>query len=642
MRKFSDSDSHILYKLVEDITGTSQKGHYKKEIIQNSVIMRMNEIKIKDFSLYLKKIKSDSDEYNVFVNLITIHTTSWFREMPHYDDLEKRLEVLYKSGTKKVRLLSLACSTGQEVYSAALVLEKFRQKSKDFDYEILGTDLDQVSLKHAQRCVYKKDEMVGIPKAYHSLVLVGFQKNEGYFTLDSEIRKRVKFESHNLKEAYQNLQQNSFDFVFLRNVLIYFDVKDALLIVENCKNLLNSNGLLFLGHSEFPSIIPDCFARYSSSSLKKKDTSKKSLATVATKTVVSHTKVNTNKRKLLVIDDFSVIRAAIKSALSDGNFSIDEASSAEQASELLKNKQYDLITLDINMPGETGTDWLRRQRTNGLKTPIVIISSTESKEAEQVFGALSEGAQDYISKEVLYKNRSEFVATINALIYSDQNRSMSKQSRPSMSLSRTVEPEMKYSPEVIVIGSSTGGPDALWNLLKDIKGNVAPIVIVQHISHQFSEHFATTLKRVSGLEVRGNIDGEYLKRNHIYVARGDYHLVIKSSDRGLYLVHDQSAVTNGFRPSVDILFNSVAQLNEPVQAIILTGMGADGAWGMKQIHRQAHSHTIAQSEESCIVFGMPKEAIEMGGVHFVGDILDIRKQIENAAQLPRLDKKKAS
>ena len=358
--------------------------------------------------------------------------------------------------------------------------------------------------------------------------------------------------------------------------------------------------------------------------------------------MVSHAKPNTNKRKLLVIDDFSVIRAAIKSALSDGNFAIDEASSAEQATELLKDKQYDLITLDINMPGETGTDWLKRQRAQGLKTPIVIISSTESKEAEQVFGALSEGAQDYISKEVLYKNRSEFVATINALIYSDQNRSISKQNRSNTSLARTSQPEMKYSPEVIVIGSSTGGPDALWNLLKNLKGDFAPIVIVQHISHQFSEHFATTLKRVSGLEVRGNVDGEYLKRNHIYVARGDYHLVVKSSDRGLYIVHDQSAVTNGFRPSVDILFNSVAQIVEPVQAIILTGMGADGAWGMKQIHRRANSHTIAQSEESCIVFGMPKEAIEMGGVHFVGDILDIRKQIENASQLPRIDKKKAS
>jgi len=642
MIKFTESDSQILYKLVEDITGTSQKGHYKKEIIQNSVIMRMNEIKMNDFSLYLKKIKSDGDEYRVFVNLITIHTTSWFREKPHYDDLEKRIDELYKIGNKKIRLLSLACSTGQEVYSAALILEKFRQKFKDFDYEVLGTDIDQVSLKFAQRCIYKKDEMVGIPPLYQPFVLVGFQKNEGYFTLDNEIRKRVKFEPQNLKEASQNLRQNFFDFIFLRNVLIYFDVKDALQIVENCTKLLNMNGLLFLGHSEFPTVIPDCFNRYSSSTLKKKDESKRAVGTVTTKTVVSHTKPNMNKRKLLIIDDFSVIRAAIKSALSDGHFAIDEASSAEQASELLKERQYDLITLDINMPGETGTDWLRRQRAQGLKTPIVIISSTESKEAEQVFGALSEGAQDYISKEMLYKNRSEFVATINALIYSDQNRSISKQNRSHGNTLKSSQLEMKFSPEVIVVGSSTGGPDALWNLLKDLKGDFAPIVIVQHISHQFSEHFATTLKRVSGLEVRGSVDGEYLKRNHIYVARGDYHLVVKSSDRGLYLAHDQSAVTNGFRPSVDVLFNSVAQITEPVQAIILTGMGADGAWGMKQIHRRANSHTIAQSEESCIVFGMPKEAIEMGGVHFVGDVLDIRKQIEIASQLPRLDKKKAS
>ena len=642
MKRFTDADSQILYKLVEDITGTSQKGHYKKEIIQSSIQMRMSELKIKDFTLYLKKIKTDAEEYKLFVNLITIHTTSWFREKPHYDDLEKRILELYNQNIKKIKLLSLACSTGQEAYSSALILESFRQKKSDFDYEILGVDLDQVSLQFAQRCVYRKDELDSIPQKYRSLVLMGFQKNEGFFTLDSEIRKRVKFAAHNLKDCVNHLDNSSFDFIFLRNVLIYFDVQEAFKIIENCAALLNNHGLLFLGHSEFPTVLPDTLSRYSSSSLKKKIEVKQNKTLKVNKVTISHSQSNLNKRKLLIIDDFSVIRSAIKSALSDSQFIIDEAASAEKASDLLKDKQYDLITLDINMPGESGTEWLRRQRANGLKTPIVIISSTEAKEAELVFGALSEGAQDYISKEILYKNKLEFIATINALIYSDQNRLASKSIQRNSSHVVNINPEMKFGPEVIVIGSSTGGPDALWNLLKNLKGDFAPIVIVQHISHQFSEHFATTLKRVSGLEVRGDVDGEYLKRNHIYVARGDYHLTIKSADRGLYISHDNTAMTNGFRPSVDVLFNSVAQLTEPAQAIILTGMGADGAWGMKQIYKRPYTQTIAQSEESCIVYGMPKEAIEMGGVHFVGDILDIRKQIENLAKLPRLKKKKAS
>jgi len=642
--KLNNTELNILYKLVEDITGTSQEGSKKKEIIQNSIVLRMNTLKIIDFFQYLKILKTNQNEYDYFVHLITIHTTSWFRELPHYVEMEKRIIDLFQKGQRHFRVLSLACSTGQEVYSSGLMMELLCKKYPQMSYEIIGSDIDSVSLEIASKCIYKNDDLSQIPKKYHQFILLGFDKNNGFFTLENNLRNKISFKKINLKELHLNLQNQKFDFIFLRNVLIYFDFTDALKLLSNSAQLLSDQGLLMLGHSEFPNEIPVELIRHNSSCLRKnlKINSKMNMQPNQnqnnSKLSLSETGAPT-RRRLLLIEDFKVIRASIISALTDCNFIIDEASSAEEASVMLEQRSYDLITLDINLPGESGTQWLRRQRAHGLKTPIVIISSTEAKEAALVFGALSDGAQDYISKEVLYKNRGEFVTMINTLIYSDKKE---RKSLPIINKNKIVmQSEMnKIIPEVIVIGASTGGPDALWKLLKNLGSNTPPIIIVQHISVQFAEHFAVTLKRVAGVEVSGHIDGEILKRNHIYVARGDYHLTVKSSEKGLYICHDQSAIVNGFRPSVDVLFDSIAQLKEPAMAILLTGMGADGALGMKRIHTRPNTYTIAQTEESCIVFGMPKEAIEMGAVNFVGDLTEIRKQIEASANQVTVHKNK--
>jgi chemotaxis methyl-accepting protein methylase/CheY-like chemotaxis protein len=461
MFKMTDSDLIILYKLVEEITGTSQQGQKKKEIIQNSLTSRLETLKINDFSQYLKKIKHESQEYAIFVNLITIHTTSWFREMPHFNDLENRVESLYKGGQKHFRIISLACSTGQEVYSTALLMQSLSERLPQLSFEIVGTDIDPLSIAIGQRCIYKNEELSQIPKKFQSQILMGFNKNQGFFTLEASLRKKVSFRNLNLKDGFDHLFGEKFDFIFLRNVLIYFDLHEALKIVSHCAEILTDQGLLLLGHSEFPVDIPSQLTRFSPSCLKKnlKFTSSQKISKISeikkTNTASSiPDNRSSGKRRLLLIDDFTVIRASIKSALADCNFLIDEAASAEKASEMLEHNTYDLITLDINLPGENGTQWLRRQRASGLKTPIVIISSTEAKEAALVFGALSDGAQDYISKEVLYKNRSELVATVNALIYSDKSKTQ-HQSVVRTGKKQNYLTGAKVSPDVIVIGSSS-------------------------------------------------------------------------------------------------------------------------------------------------------------------------------------------
>ncbi|MGZ3798378.1 MAG: CheR family methyltransferase, partial [Pseudobdellovibrionaceae bacterium] len=186
-------EEETVYLLAEKITGASQKGSFRKDVLVRNVERRMVEANTRCLADYLKLVNADLLQYQNLVSDLTIHTTFWFREKPHYDLLKQQATEQFNRGKKKFTVWSAACSTGEEVYSAALILESLREKFPGFEYEVHGSDIDAVSLEKAQRAVYEASGLEQIPQDLRRFVLLGSKSAKGLMTLDAQIRKRIKF-----------------------------------------------------------------------------------------------------------------------------------------------------------------------------------------------------------------------------------------------------------------------------------------------------------------------------------------------------------------------------------------------------------------------------------------------------------------
>ncbi|MEZ4873328.1 MAG: LbtU family siderophore porin [Bdellovibrionales bacterium] len=235
------SDEELIYSLAEVLTNTCQSGPKRRSVIVSNVEKRMLETGIADLAKYLNFAVTSSTEMDHLMSSLTIHTTSWFREMPHFDSFEKYM-VEKKKMLRPFRLLCAACSTGEEPYSFALVLEKYRKNNPHFEYEVIANDIDSVSVNHAQRAIYPVKDLKSIPERYRDSVLVGSGKTESLMTLDPEIRKRVKFQSHDLRKILI-APGKKFDFVVCRNVLIYFDEEQIKHVIKFFKIHLEEDGV---------------------------------------------------------------------------------------------------------------------------------------------------------------------------------------------------------------------------------------------------------------------------------------------------------------------------------------------------------------------------------------------------------------
>lgn len=605
----SKKDENTIYLLAEKITGTSQAGNFRKEVLVRNVERRMGETKSQTLNDYLLLVNRDPQQYQKLISDLTIHTTSWFREEPHYELLKQQALEKFRSGKKIFSFWSSACSTGEEVYSAALVLEGLRSELDGFDYQIYGSDIDFVSIEKAQKAIYDSSGLEQIPQAFKKFMLLGQGNAAGLMTLDPDIRKRIHFFQNNLAVAPYKMPIEAFDAIFCRNVLIYFDKKLQEAIVQELVGKLNDGGLVVLGHSDSFPTNGDIHA-VGRSSYKKERTKK------MVKPVVNR------RKKILIIDDSATIRKVIGKILTV-DFDVDECDSAAAADEILKTKKYDLITLDLNMPNENGSSWLVRNRKAGLATPVVIVSDSSPMEAEKVFGALAEGAQDYIVKSRLQSEPEKIVELLKSLTETQvDNLLQSYDFRPFTN--------KNLSPKVVLIGASTGGPEALAKLLKEFPRPTPPMVVVQHISPEFSKAFATRLAQVSGLNFKEIDEHRALQINSLYIATGDYHLTLSENDGDLFIKKSEEPKTNGHRPSVDILFNSASKVRVDSVSVLLTGMGKDGAMGLLNLAETNRSYTLAQDEKSSVVFGMPKKAIELGASCFIGDLSAIRAEMLKA------------
>jgi two-component system chemotaxis response regulator CheB len=322
--------------------------------------------------------------------------------------------------------------------------------------------------------------------------------------------------------------------------------------------------------------------------------------------------------KVLIVDDSALMRQLLTTILSsDPEIEIvGTAGDPYVAREKIIALQPDVLTLDIEMPRMDGLTFLEKlMRAHPM--PVVMISSLTSKGADTTLRALALGAVDYISKPKLdvsngtIEQAQEIVAKVKIAARA-RLRSSTLTPPPVSSAGNTYQ--FSGTHKVVAVGASTGGTEALKDLLLPLPAEFPGIVIVQHMPEAFTHQFAERLNSYCKIRVREAADGDRILPGHALLAPGGHHMAVVC--RGMeYAVHVyRGERVNRHMPSVDVLFSSVAHnLGRNAIGVLLTGMGADGAKGMLEM-KQANAFNIAQDESTCVVFGMPREAIQLGAV----------------------------
>lgn len=334
-----------------------------------------------------------------------------------------------------------------------------------------------------------------------------------------------------------------------------------------------------------------------------------------------------HKIKVLVVDDSALIRSVLKDII---NHELDmecvgAAPDPHVAREMIKALNPNVLTLDVEMPKMDGLDFLERlMRLRPM--PVVMVSSLTQAGSDIAFRALELGAVDFIAKPKLdiVRGMEEYSIEITDKIRAAaQSRLKTKAPAQIESVEKKLSADAilpsvawKFSSteKLIVIGASTGGTEAIKEILIDMPANAPGILITQHMPENFTKSFAVRMNGLCKITVKEAEANERVLPGHAYIAPGNMHLMLKRNGARYVVDLNQGELVNRHRPSVDVLFRSAANCAGPnALGIILTGMGKDGALGLLEM-KQAGAHTIAQNEASCVVFGMPKEAIAMGGV----------------------------
>jgi two-component system chemotaxis response regulator CheB len=326
--------------------------------------------------------------------------------------------------------------------------------------------------------------------------------------------------------------------------------------------------------------------------------------------------------RVVIVDDSALIRQLLSEIINDTE-DLEVVGTAPDplvAREMIRSLNPDVITLDVEMPKMDGLSFLEKlMRLRPM--PVVMVSSLTDAGAEVTLRALELGAVDFVSKpkidiergvrdyarEITDKLRAAARAKVRKYVPAGPP---AQKPDPAASL-----PGMKRvsSEKVIVIGASTGGTEAIREVLSSMPPDCPGILVTQHMPGAFTRSFANRLNSVCRIAVKEALAGEPVLPGHAYVAPGDAHLLLRRSGGGFVTELSDSPAVNRHRPSVDVLFRSATQAGRNAIAIILTGMGKDGAAAMLEL-KQAGAWTIAQDEASCVVFGMPREAIACGAV----------------------------
>lgn len=339
------------------------------------------------------------------------------------------------------------------------------------------------------------------------------------------------------------------------------------------------------------------------------------------------------KTKVLIVDDSALIRS-VMSEIVNSQPDLEVVATAPDplvARELIKKHNPDVLTLDVEMPKMDGLDFLEKlMRLRPM--PVLMVSSLTERGSEITMRALELGAVDFVTKPKIsiQTGMREYADMIADKIRAAARARIAPRPRtapaPSAPLSALRSPLIS-SEKLIIIGASTGGTEAIREFLMQMPSDCPGILIAQHMPEGFTSSFAKRLDslcRISVIESAGN---ERVLPGHAYIAPGHSHLMLVRSGANYMTRIEQSPPVNRHRPSVDVLFRSAAQAaGKNAVGVILTGMGKDGAAGMLDM-RQAGAHNFAQDEASCVVFGMPREAIALGAAHEVGPLQALPRMV---------------
>lgn len=351
--------------------------------------------------------------------------------------------------------------------------------------------------------------------------------------------------------------------------------------------------------------------------------------------------------KVLVVDDSAFMRKIISDVINsqDNLKVIDTAKNGKEAIDKIKNLKPNVVTLDIEMPVLDGLSALEMiMKRNPV--PVIMLSSLTKEGADATIKALQLGAVDFITKPIsIFKISAADMKKqlIDKVYIASKVKFKSKLYNVNKPLyfennyktpSYKINPENKSIKKIIAIVTSTGGPRALQTLIPSIPKNIdASIVIVQHMPPGFTRSLAERLDNISQISVKEGEDNDILLPGHAYIAPGGYHMRVIRESNNYKLKLSKDAPVLGHRPSVNVLMSSIAELgSQKVIGVILTGMGSDGAEALKYIKNNS-GYIIAQDEESCVVFGMPKAAIKLGIVDKVLPIEKIGQEIIKAMEV---------
>jgi two-component system, chemotaxis family, protein-glutamate methylesterase/glutaminase len=343
------------------------------------------------------------------------------------------------------------------------------------------------------------------------------------------------------------------------------------------------------------------------------------------------------KIKVLCVDDSALVRSLMTEIINDQPDMMVVATAPDPlvARDLIKMHNPDVLTLDVEMPRMDGLDFLEKlMRLRPM--PVVMVSSLTERGSDVTLRALELGAVDFVTKPKMGIRSGLMDYSIEI---SDKIRAAARaRIRPAGSPppvrpaalqmpARPAGARFSSTEKLIIIGASTGGTEAIKDVLMPLPADSPAIMIAQHMPPGFTRSFAQRLNGLCAIQVSEAQDGERILPGHAYIAPGDAHLVLARSGANYVAKLDRGEPVNRHRPSVDVLFRSVAtQAAQNALGVILTGMGKDGAQGLLEM-KQAGAYTFAQDEASCVVYGMPREAVAIGAANEVVPLPNMASRI---------------
>ncbi len=320
--------------------------------------------------------------------------------------------------------------------------------------------------------------------------------------------------------------------------------------------------------------------------------------------------------KILIVDDSALVRKLLTDELSSDS-EIEVIGTAPDpyiARDKILQLKPDVLILDVEMPRMDGLTFLEKIM-KFRPMPVIILSSLAKSGGEVALRALELGAADVLAKPgTSYSVRDMSIQLADRIkaVHGMRHRSIEPPRKETLAIPASNRAMLKTTNKIIAIGASTGGTEAIKEILVRLPANMPPIIIVQHMPQYFTRSFAERLDSLCELYVKEAVDGELLSPGKVLIAPGNLHMVLKRSGASYYVEIKEGPLVFHQRPSVEVMFKSVARYAASNSiGILLTGMGRDGAEGLLEM-KNAGAFTIAQDEKSCVVYGMPKEAVQIG------------------------------